>query len=142
MSNSTNPFRNTVYYFIQLSKLYFKKFMLFIKIFTFNIPVSILCFDINYCFICLFFICILIARWNSHENNHPGLCPSAHESRAGPPDHYSVVGQIPQRWIHAHFICLFFICILIARWNSHENNHPGLCTTKVDSCSFHLFKFC
>ncbi|MGB4840509.1 MAG: hypothetical protein WBP08_16015 [Saprospiraceae bacterium] len=39
-----------------------------------------------------------------HENNHPGLCPPAHESRAGPPDHYSVVGQVPPRWIHAHFM--------------------------------------
>ncbi len=38
----------------------------------------------------------------------------------------------------------------MVRWNSHENNHPGLCppehvsragTTKMDSCSFHLFKY-
>ena len=58
-------------------------------------------------FICLFFICILIARWNSHKNNHPRLCPPAHESRAGPPDHYSVVGQVPQRWIHAPFMSFY-----------------------------------
>ncbi|MBK8519074.1 MAG: hypothetical protein IPL55_23155 [Saprospiraceae bacterium] len=64
---------------------------------------------------CLFFICILIARWNSHENNHPGLCPPAHESRAGPPAHESRAGP-----------------------PAHESRAG---TIKVDSCSFHVYKF-
>jgi len=26
-------------------------------------------------------------------------------------------------------------------WNSHENNHQGLCTSKMDSCSFYDIYF-
>jgi len=42
----------------------------------------------------------LIIKWNSHENNHPVFCSPEH------------VSQVPQRWIHAHFISLNFVKLL------------------------------